>query len=85
MSVANQDVGIMVEHLGRCLIAILLHAVVQAMANIFYYGYYTTGPAKAVMWLTPVGRIWTAIGNDTSYWITADGRVSRSARRSRPR
>ena len=57
-------------------IAILLHAVVQAMANIFYYGYYTTGPAKAVMWLTPVGRIWTAIGNDTSYWITADGRVS---------
>ena len=57
-------------------IAILLHAVVQAMANIFYYGYYTTGPAKAVMWLTPVGRIWTAIGDDTSYWITADGRVS---------
>ena len=57
-------------------LAILLHAVVQAMANIFYYGYYTTGPAKAVMWLTPVGRIWTAIGNDTSYWITADGRVS---------
>ena len=57
-------------------IAILLHAVVQAMANIFYYGYYTTGPAKAVMWLTPVGRIWTAIGHDTSYWITADGRVS---------
>ena len=57
-------------------IAILLHTVVQAMANIFYYGYYTTGPAKAVMWLTPVGRIWTAIGNDTSYWITADGRVS---------
>ena len=57
-------------------IAILLHAVVQAMANIFYYGYSTTGPAKAVMWLTPVGRIWTAIGDDTSYWITADGRVS---------
>ena len=57
-------------------IAILLHAVVQAMANIFYYGYYTTEPAKAVMWLTPVGRIWTAIGDDTSYWITADGRVS---------
>ena len=57
-------------------IAILLHTVVQAMANIFYYGYYTTGPAKAVMWLTPVGRIWTAIGHDTSYWITADGRVS---------
>ena len=57
-------------------IAILLHEVVQAMANIFYYGYYTTGPAKAVMWLTPVGRIWTAIGHDTSYWITADGRVS---------
>ena len=57
-------------------LAILLHAVVQAMANIFYYGYYTTGPAKAVMWLTPVGRIWTAIGDDTSYWITADGRVS---------
>lgn len=57
-------------------IAILLHTVVQAMANIFYYGYYTTGPAKAVMWLTPVGRIWTAIGDDTSYWITADGRVS---------
>ena len=56
-------------------IAILLHVVVQAMANIFYYGYYTTGPAKAVMWLTPVGRIWTAIGDDTSYWITADGRV----------
>ena len=48
-------------------IAILLHTVVQAMANIFYYGYYTTGPAKAVMWLTPVGRIWTAIGHDTSY------------------
>ena len=57
-------------------VAILLHTVVQAMANIFYYGYYTTGPAKAVMWLTPVGRIWTAIGDDTSYWITADGRVS---------
>ena len=57
-------------------IAILLHVVVQAMANIFYYGYYETGPAKAVMWLTPVGRIWTAIGDDTSYWITADGRVS---------
>ena len=57
-------------------IAILLHTVVQAMANIFYYGYYTTGPAKAVMWLTPVGRIWTAIGDDTSYWITADGRMS---------
>ena len=57
-------------------IALLLHAVVQAMANIFYYGYYTIGPAKAVMWLTPVGRIWTAIGDDTSYWITADGRVS---------
>lgn len=57
-------------------IAILLHTVVQAMANIFYYGYYTTGPAKAVMWLTPVGRIWTAIGDDASYWITADGRVS---------
>ena len=56
-------------------IAILLHVVVQAMANIFYYGYYETGPAKAVMWLTPVGRIWTAIGDDTSYWITADGRV----------
>ena len=56
-------------------VAILLHTVVQAMANIFYYGYYTTGPAKAVMWLTPVGRIWTAIGDDTSYWITADGRV----------
>ena len=57
-------------------VAILLHVVVQAMANIFYYGYYTTGPAKAVMWLTPVGRIWTAIGDDASYWITADGRVS---------
>ena len=57
-------------------IAILLHVVVQAMANIFYYGYYETGPAKAVMWLTPVGRIWTAIGDDASYWITADGRVS---------
>lgn len=56
-------------------VAILLHVVVQAMANIFYYGYYETGPAKAVMWLTPVGRIWTAIGDDTSYWITADGRV----------
>ena len=57
-------------------VAILLHTVVQAMANIFYYGYYVTGPSEAVMWLTPVGRIWTAIGDDIGYWITADGRVS---------
>ena len=57
-------------------IAILLHLVVQAMADIFYYGYNRVDPSEAVMWLTPVGRIWAAIGKDTSYWITEDGRVS---------
>ena len=57
-------------------LAILLHLVVQAMADIFYYGYNRVDPSEAVMWLTPVGRIWAAIGDDTSYWITADNRVS---------
>ncbi len=57
-------------------LAILLHLVVQAMADIFYYGYNRVDPSEAVMWLTPVGRIWAAIGHDTSYWITTDNRVS---------
>ena len=57
-------------------LAILLHLVVQAMADIFYYGYNRVDPSEAVMWLTPVGRIWTAIGDDTSCWVTADGLVA---------
>ena len=57
-------------------LAILLHLVVQAMADIFYYGYIQVGPSDAVMWLTPVGRIWAVIANSASYWVTADGRVS---------
>lgn len=44
-------------------IAILLHLVVQAMAQMFYYGYVPADIPAGIRWLTPVGRIWEAISD----------------------
>ncbi len=44
-------------------IAVLLHLVVQAMAQMFYYGYVPTDIPAGIRWLTPVGRIWEAISD----------------------
>lgn len=44
-------------------IAVLLHLVVQAMAQMFYYGYVPADIPAGIRWLTPVGRIWEAISD----------------------
>ena len=44
-------------------IALLLHLVVQAMAQMFYYGYVPADIPAGIRWLTPVGRIWEAISD----------------------
>lgn len=44
-------------------IAVLLHLVVQAMAQMFYYGYVPADIPAGIRWLTPVGRIWDAVAN----------------------
>ena len=57
-------------------LAYLLHIVVQAMAEVFYYGYTASEPAAGVVWLTPVGKLWQAVnagGQDS--WIDQYGTV----------
>ena len=44
-------------------IALLLHLVVKAMAQMFYYGYVPADIPAGIRWLTPVGRIWEAISD----------------------
>lgn len=56
-------------------IAILLHTVVQAMAEVFYYGYTATEPAAGVVWLTPVGKLWLSVNAGGEQWIDQYGAV----------
>lgn len=56
-------------------LAILLHLLVRGMQEIFYYGYANGSVPEAVMWLTPVGKLWNAISNNACQWITANGEV----------
>ncbi len=56
-------------------LAILLHLLVRGMREIFYYGYTYGDVPVAVMWLTPVGKLWDAINSNVCQWITANGEV----------
>lgn len=56
-------------------LAYLLHIVVQAMAEVFYYGYTATEPAAGVVWLTPVGKLWLSVNAGGEQWIDQYGAV----------
>lgn len=56
-------------------LAYLLHIVVQAMAEVFYYGYTATEPAAGVVWLTPVGKLWQSVNAGGEQWIDQYGAV----------
>lgn len=56
-------------------LAYLLHIVVQAMAEAFYYGYTATEPAAGVVWLTPVGKLWLSVNAGGEQWIDQYGAV----------
>ena len=57
------------------IMAYLLYLVVQAMAELFYYGFTSSGPAAAVQWLTPVGRLWQSFSAGQDSWIDEYGRL----------
>ena len=60
-------------------IAVLLHLVVQAMAQMFYYGYSPADVPAGIRWLTPVGRIWEAVSDGEAQLVEVpfpDGYIS---------
>ena len=55
-------------------VALLLYLVVRAVAQLFYYGYSSSGSTpQGIRCLTPVMRIWNSLNDGSGEWITAQG------------